>query len=388
MLTKYRLMIPGPTPVPPDVAAAGSLPVTDERIPAFAALYERVCRHLGQIMGTSGEVLIFASSTTGAMESAIANLFSAGDRILVVNNGFFAERWLALSRAYGLQPVEQVQPWGTVADCGRVAAMLAADPSIRAAVCVHCETSTGAVSDLAAFGAASRGVLSIVDAASSLGASPVAADACGIDVMVGGCQKALMTPPGLSFVCVSDPAWDACRTATLPRFYFDWLTARAAVRDRGATPWTPAVGLIVQLDLALRQLLDEGMAEAARRHVLLGRATRAAVRALGLTTLAGDDDANSVVTAAVLPDGLSSRAVAAAMLAENGVQVTVGNGGMADRVVRIGHCGYIDRYDVLTAVSALEDVLRQSGHPVGCGAAAAAVMAAFHPAGMTADGQG
>jgi len=384
MTTKYRLMIPGPTPTPPQVAVAGALPLVDERIPRFALLFAELLDRLRLVFGTPEDVLVFASSTTGAMESAIANLFSPGDRILVVENGFFAARWSAIARAYGVDVVVQAQPWGTTVDSAAVARALAADPSIRAAVCVHCETSTGAVSDLAAFGAATADVLSIVDAASSLGACPVRAGENGLDVVVSGCQKALMTPPGLSFVALSGRAWRAQEEARLPRFYFDWRTMKDALDHHGATPFTPAVGLIVQLDVALRQLLQEGLEAVFARHVRLGRAVRAAVTTLGLSPLAGDDDAHAVVTAALLPPGVPADPLAATLLDEHGVQVTTGNAGFADRLIRIGHCGYVDRYDVVVAIAALEMALARAGHPVSPGAAVAAAQEAYGGAGLSA----
>jgi serine---pyruvate transaminase len=379
IMNKYRLMIPGPTPTPPQVAVAGALPLVDERIPQFAALFDRVLGNLRRVFGTAHDVLVFASSTTGSMEGAIANLFSPGDRVVVVDNGFFAARWVAIARAYQLDVVELAQPWGTVVDNVEVARTLDADPTIRAAICVHCETSTGAVSDLAGFGAATAGVLSIADAASSLGALPVRADDWGLDVVVSGCHKALMTPPGLSFVSVSERAWRAQAVATLPRFYFDWRAAKVAM-DHGGTPWTPAVGLIVQLDAALVHLFDEGLDAVAERHVRLGRSVRAAVKALGLTPLAADDDANAVVTAAVCPPYLDAAKLTAALLDGHGVQMSAGYAELANRLIRIGHCGYVDRYDVVVAVAALEQALHDEGHPVEMGAAVAAAQAAYGPA--------
>lgn len=204
---KDRLLVPGPTPLPPSVTAAGTCPMADERTADFAALFTRVLENLRKFFGTTSDVLVFTASTTGAFESAVQNLFSSGERVLVVNNGAFGARWTEMCRAYGLDVAELLVPWGKDIDPALVAARLDRDPRIVAAIAVHCETSTGVVSDLRKFGQATKGVLSIVDSASGLGACPLLADEWGLDVVVSGTQKALMTPPGVSFLTVSERAW-------------------------------------------------------------------------------------------------------------------------------------------------------------------------------------
>lgn len=372
MSNRYRLMVPGPTTAPPEVLAAGALPVFDERIPRFAVLFNRVLNNLAAMMATESDVLLFAASITGACESALQNLFSPGERILIGNNGFFAQRWVDMARAYGLDVVELACAWGSPVDASQVERALALDPSIRAAVCVHCETSTGALTDVAAFGAATRDVISIVDAASSLGVSELRTDEWGIDVVVSGGHKALMIPPGTSFVSVSPRAWAAHRDATMPRFYFDWTAAKEAVCVRGATPWTAPVGLIVQLDLAVRQILDEGVAEVVARHNLLSLATRAGLQALGLELLVEDKYASGAVTAAWTPPGLDGAMLVRVLLDDYGVQVTGGLAEQAGRLLRIGHCGYVDGLDIVATVAAVEQALLAHGHPVVLGAGVAA----------------
>jgi aspartate aminotransferase-like enzyme len=378
MTAKYRLMVPGPTTAAPEVLAAGALPVIDERIPRFAALFHRTLGNLRQMFGTTADVLVFASSMTGAFESVVQNTCSPGDRILVVNNGFFAQRWVDLGRAYGLDVVDLRHEWGEPADPGRVAAALAADPAITAAVCVHCETSTGAMSDLPAFGAATRDVLSIVDAASSLGAGELRADDWGIDVVIGGGQKALGVPAGLGFVTVGERAWRAHETARLPRFYFDWTAAHTALTERGATPWTPAVSLITQLDVALQALLKEGLSEVWRRHARMAAAARAGLTALDLRLTVAPENASPAVTGVWMPAEVDSREVVARMLDEHGIQITGGLGPQTGRVARIGHCGYADGLDVVMTLSALERTLAACGHKVAFGAGVAAAQQALY----------
>lgn len=369
---KYRLMVPGPTPAPPDVLAAGALPVFDERIPRFAELFRRVRANLAAVFGTSSDPLVFASSTTGAFESVVQNVFTPGDRVLIASNGLFAQRWVDMCRAYQLDVVDLRHGWGEPVDNQRIAAALAGDPTIVAAVCVHCETSTGALSDLRGFGAATRDVLSIVDAASSLGSCELRADDWGLDVVVSGCQKALMVPPGLSFVTVSEPAWRAHAAAGGPRFYFDWTATRAAATERGATPWTPPVSLVVQLDVALQRLLDEGVEAVWQRHAEVAAATRAGVQALGLKLTVDEAHASPPVTGVWTPAGVDSDLLVKHILDEYGVQLTGGTGPQAGRAVRIGHCGYVDSLDVVTGVAALERGLSWCGYPVEMGAGVAA----------------
>ncbi len=381
MNNKYRLMVPGPTAAPPDVLAAGALPVFDERIPRFATLFNRVLGNLRSLLVTEADVLPFAATITGACESTVQNLFSPGDRVLIGNNGFFAQRWVDIARAYGLDVVELVFPWGSPVDTSQMERAVAQDASIKAAVCVQCETSTGALTDVAAFGAATHEVISIVDAASSLGVSELRTDEWGLDVVVSGGHKALMIPPGVSFVSVSPRAWGAHADARMPRFYFDWTAAKEAVTVRGATPWTAPVGLIVQLDLALRRILDEGLAEVVARHDLLSLATRAGLQAIGLELLVEEKYASGAVTAAWTPPGVDGAALVQALLDDYGVQVTGGLADHAGRVLRLGHCGHVDGLDVVAAVAAVEQALRALGHPFASGAGVAATLRVLDAAG-------
>jgi aspartate aminotransferase-like enzyme len=372
MRYKYRLMVPGPTPTPPQVTAAGVLPVIDERIPPFAELFAEVGKNLRYVFQTGGDVLVLTSSTTGALESVFQNTCSPGDRVLVVNNGAFGERLVDLARAYRLDVVEQRQPWGTPVDNDAVGRTLAADPAIGAAVCVHCETSTGVLSDVRRFGEVTRNVLSIVDAASSLGADDVRTDEWGLDVVVTGGQKALMTPPGVALVAVGARAWRATETARNPRFYFDWGRAKTAVETAGATPWTPAISTIMQLGAALSLIRDEGLAEVFARHRRLTLATRAGLRALGLRLFAADEVAASAVTTAVMPTGVDARELVTDLRERDGVQLVPGSLDHAATLLRVGHCGYMDGNDVLIALAALERGLRRAGQKVPLAAAMAA----------------
>jgi aspartate aminotransferase-like enzyme len=359
--TRKRLMVGGPTSIPPEVAAAGAMPVFDERTPEFAELFGRVTRGLRSVLRTEGDVLTFACSATGAQESVIQNLFSPGDRVLVVSNGFYGERWAEMCRAFRLGVVEVASPWGRPLDLRRVAATLAADPAVAAVFAVHGETSTGMTNDMAGLAATAAGRLCVVDAASSVGACELATDEWGLDVVVAASQKALMTPPGLAFVSVSERAWSAAARSTMPRYYFDWASARQAYRDAARTPFTPAVGLIGQLDLALARLRAEGLPAALDRHALLGRIARAGCTAMGFGVVAPAEWASPTLTAVRLPAGVQARDVVDRVVREHGVQLAAGSGDLVDQLVRIGHCGDADVYDVATAVNALELTLHRLG---------------------------
>jgi aspartate aminotransferase-like enzyme len=364
-MRKYRLAVPGPTPLPPEVSAAATLPIEDERTERYSAVFLRVLDGLARALGTANEVLLFTSSMTGAFEGTVQNLFSPGDRVLVVNNGAFGARWVEMTRTYGLDVVEVAGEWGRPVDMRRVAETVDTTPGLVAALAVHCETSTAVVNDMRAFGEATRDVVSVVDSASGVGACELRADDWDLDVVVAGCQKALMTPPGLAFVSLSPRAWLLHRRAALPRFYFDWDKAREALRSAvPGTPWTPAISLISQLDVALRRLHEEGMDEVVERHVRLGRMARAGVRGMGLDLYSPDDDRCAAVTAVRLPDGVDSRLLVDHLLDEYGVQLADGAGPIAGRVVRIGHCGYVDTFDVITTLSALGLALQDLGHPL------------------------
>jgi aspartate aminotransferase-like enzyme len=385
MMNKYRLMSPGPTPIPPEVSAAGALPIIHHRTPEFGEVFTRVNENLKRVFLTENDVFTYAASGTGAFEGALQNLFSPGDRILVVNSGNFGNRWVKMARAFGIDVVELVYDWGQKADNDEVADALATDPEIKAAVCVLSETSTGTVNDIEGFAKAAGNVVTIVDAVSGLGACALRTDDWGVDVVVAGSQKALMTPPGLGFVSVSEKAMRLHEQSTMPRFYFDWTAAKKAYeKDPAQTAWTPPVSLIIQLDVALQQILAEGVEEVFNRHVLLGRASREGIKGMGLKLFGPDEDLNSAVTAAWVPDGIDGKDLVRLMFREHGIQVAGGQGEMAGRIFRIGHCGYFDAYDIIATIAAAELSLESLDYPVELGRGVGAAQRVFSKSGVTA----
>ena len=378
-------MSPGPTPIPPEVSAAGALPIIHHRTPEFGEVFTRVNENLRKVFLTGNDIFTYAASGTGAFEGAIQNLFSPGEKVLVVNNGNFGNRWVKMSRAFGLEVTELKYDWGVKADNDEVAGALAHDPEIKAAICVLSETSTGTVNDIEGFARAAENVISIVDAVSGLGACPLRTDEWGVDVVVAGSQKALMTPPGLGFVSVSERAMRAHQESTMPRFYFDWTAAKKAyAKEPAQTAWTTAVSLIIQLDVALQQLLEEGVENVFERHVLLGRAARAGIKGMGLNLFGPDEDLNSAVTAAWVPEGIDGKQFVKMLFREHGIQVAGGQGEMAGKIFRIGHCGYFDAYDIIATIAAAELALESLDYPVELGRGVGAAQRVFSKSGVAA----
>jgi aspartate aminotransferase-like enzyme len=378
-------MSPGPTPIPPEVSAAGALPIIHHRTPEFGEVFTRVNENLKRVFLTENDIFTYAASGTGAFEGAVQNLFSPGDKVLVVNNGNFGNRWVKMSQAFGLEVTELKYDWGQKADNDEVAEALSREPGIKAAMCTLSETSTGTVNDIEGFAKATENVLTIVDAVSGLGACTLRTDDWGVDVVVAGSQKALMTPPGLGMVSVNERAWKAHEDSRMPRYYFDWTAARKAyAKMPPQTPWTPAVSVIIQLDIALKQIIDEGIENVFERHTLLGRASREGIKGMGLSLFGPDEDLNSAVTAAWVPEGVDGKQLVRAMFQEHGIQVAGGQADMEGRIFRIGHCGYFDSYDIISTIAAAELALEGLGHPVELGKGVGAAQRVFARSGVTA----
>jgi aspartate aminotransferase-like enzyme len=377
MLPKRYLMAPGPTPVPPEVLAAGAQPVLHHRGPDFRAVMLRTLGRLQDVCRTRNDVLLFTASGSAAFESAVVNLLSPGERVLAVTAGEFGERWAAVARAYGVDVHELRYAWGETPRAEDVRVRLE-ETGARVVFVVHSETSTGVVADVQAFAQVGRetGALVVVDAVSSLGAVPLETDAWGLDVVVTGSQKALMTPPGLSVVTDSSAAGQRSRTATLPRFYFDWERMRASL-ETGSTPFTPAVTLVAALDVALGLLLDEGLEAAFARHAALGRACREGAKAMGLELFSPDEERSAIVTAILTPDGIDARDLVRALRDRFGITVAGGHGELGARMFRIGHIGYYDVLDITTVLAAVEVLLVESRADVERGVAVARALEAY-----------
>jgi aspartate aminotransferase-like enzyme len=374
--TKRYLFTPGPTPVPPEVLAAVGAPVIHHRSPEFLPVYERVLTRLREVCRTENDVLLFGASGTGAFESAVANLVSPGERHLVISAGSFGDRWVAMTTAFGAEVDVLRYAWGETPDPDDLRARLG-EHAANAVWFVQSETSTGVVADVQALAAAAKetGTLVVVDAVSSLGAVPCETDAWGLDVVVSGSQKALMTPPGLGLAVVSEAALAA--TGSSPRFYFDWARTRKAQETLDA-PFTLPVSLVAGLDVALTVLLDdEGLEASFDRHVRLGRAARAGVKALGLELFSPDEDRSAVVTAVRAPAGIDSGDVIRGVRDRFGITIANGQGELKGKIFRLGHIGWFDVFDITTQIGAVELVLSDLGADVERGVAVTAALEAF-----------
>jgi serine---pyruvate transaminase len=364
---KRHLFTPGPTPVPPQVLAAMAEPVVHHRSPDFRPVFRSCLDRLSAVYRTAGEPLLFTASGTGAMESAVANLTAPGDRVVVASAGNFGERWQELARTYGCELDVIGYEWGETPAADDLAARLRELGGAKAVFLTQSETSTGVVADIRSLAAAANeaGALSVVDAISSLGAVPLETDEWGVDVVVSGSQKALMTPPGLAFASVSDRAAEAASSRV---FYFDWERNRKAQAKLDAA-FTPAVSLVVALDVALGLLLEDGLEAAFERHVRLGRACREGAKAMGLDLFSPDEDSSAVVTAIHVPAGIDGGELVQTLRDRLGITLAGGQGPIKGKVFRIGHIGWFDIFDITTALAGVELVLGELGAEIERGVA-------------------
>ncbi|RLB03439.1 MAG: aminotransferase [Deltaproteobacteria bacterium] len=375
---KKQLFSPGPTPVPERVLLAMAQPLIHHRDPAYEGIFQEVREGLKYVFQTEQDVLVLASSGTGAMEAAVVNTLSSGDGVLVVRGGKFGERWGEICEAYGLRVVPLDVTWGEAVDPMLVERTLEADPSIRAVLVQACETSTGVlhpVKELAEVVRGREGTILVVDAISALGAVDLPMDRWGIDVMVAGSQKALMLPPGLAFVALSEKAWGFVGRSNLPRYYFD-LSQERSSQQKNQSHFTPAISLVVGLRESLRMIREEGLQQVFRRHELLARATREAVVAMGLELLAPEAPSPSL-TAIKVPQGVDGAGLKRSLEEEFGLVVAGGQGPLKGKIIRIAHMGYFQPADVLQVIAALEVQLKRMGYPIELGKGVRAAQEVF-----------
>lgn len=375
-MKKNYIFTPGPTPVPPKVALA-QVRMVHHRTDEFGESLARVLDGLKYVFQTENEVILLTSSGTGAMEGAITNCFSPGDKTVVFAGGKFGERLVELSNYFGLETVEIQHEWGDCADPADLEKALEQNPDVKGVFLTQSETSTGVVNDVEAFGkiVAQTDALFLVDAISGLGAVDFRTDEWGVDLAISGSQKGLMTPPGLAYVAVSDKAWKAVAEATLPRYYFCFKAARAAQsKEPPQTPYTPAITLVQAQDAALEMIKEEGLEGIFKRHELFARATQAAVEALGLKFVASDRSRAFVCTSVWAPDGMNSGELVKLMRNEFGVSIAGGQGKLKGKIFRLGHVGFFDQFDIMSQVAALELGLTELGHPADIGAGVSAAL--------------
>ncbi len=361
-MKKRYLLTPGPTPIPPEALLAMGQPIIHHRTEEYRKLFAQVTEDLKYIFQTKNDLLTFTSSGTGAMEAAVSNLLSKGDKTLVVRGGKFGERFGEICDSYGVEVLPIDVDWGMAVEPKLIEERLKDNPEIKAVFTTLCETSTGVVNDIEAISkmvSKSEAVL-VIDAISGLGAVELKTDEWGVDVVVAGSQKGLMIPPGLSFVSVSDKAWEMVERSNLPKYYFSFKMAKEALEKKRENPFTPAISLVVALKEALELIKEEGLEQTLKRHARLAEATRAAVKAIGLELFAPKSPANAL-TAVKVPQGVDGTVLVKVLAKDYGVIVAGGQAKLKGKIFRIAHLGYIDRFDLTTAISALEMALKGLG---------------------------
>ena len=372
LLDKKYLLAPGPVPVPPRALLAMAKPVMHHRLPEFSSILNKIRDDLRYLFQTKGEVLFFASSGTGAMEACVANLFSPGEKVLVVRGGKFGERWGELAETYGLDPIYIDVPWGEAVSVEEIKKALAQDPSIRGVLVQAHETSTGVKHPVDEIASLTRDtdVLLVVDAISALGVYPLPFDELGIDAMVGGSQKSLALPPGLSFVALSDKAWEKAEKSQNPRYYFSFLREKKAL-SKETTAYTPAVSLLYALSEILTRIREVGLETLFAHYARLSGACRAGVKALGLEIFAKVPC--EALTIIKVPEEVDGAQLMKLMRQKYQVTMAGGQAKLKGKVVRMAHLGYQGPLDVIMGLATLEMALNELGYrvPLGAGVAAA-----------------
>ncbi len=371
-MKKHYLLSPGPTPVPESALLEMARPMIHHRTPQFSEIFKEAAELLKYVFQTKEDVLILASSGTGAMESSVTNLFSPGDEVIAIDGGKFGERWGKICEAYGLKVHWVKVEWGKAVDPAVVKKLLDEHPSIKGVFSQASETSTTVahpVKELAAL-TAKRDTLLIVDGITAVGVFDIKMDEWGIDVLISGSQKAFMLPPGLAFIALSKKAWKFQESSKCPRFYFDLKKERKNL-EKHTTAYTPAVSLIIGLREVLRLIKEEGLENVFKRHERLAKATRSAMEALGLKLLAPDSP-SPAATGVYVPDGIDGGKFVKYLRDDMGVTLAGGQEHLKGKIFRVAHLGYIDTFDIIIAVSAVEMALKKFGHDVKLGTGVAA----------------
>jgi aspartate aminotransferase-like enzyme len=378
MTFQTQLRIPGPTPLPDRVVRSMSRPMIDHRGPEFAAILGEITAGAKRVFKTSNDLLLLTCSGTGGLESAVANLVSPGDEVVVALCGNFGERFAGLAAAYGADVVRLEFDWGQPVDADDLAKVLANHPKAKVVLLTHNETSTGVTNplrDLARV-AHADGRIVVVDGVSSISSIAIETDAWGIDVAVSGSQKGWMAPPGLALVSVSDRAWAQQAKARAPRYYFDWKETKTWA-EKGMTPFTPAVSVVFALQEGLHMLEEEGLDAVYERHSRLARATQAGLQALGFQLYAQEGYRSNTVTSALPPPGLDVNKLRTVLNDKYGVVIAGGQGKMTGKMVRIGHLGAVAAGDVVQVLWAIEQALEELDIAPAEGRGVAAVTASL-----------
>jgi aspartate aminotransferase-like enzyme len=368
MIKKYYLLSPGPTPIPDKVLSIAAEPIIHHRTPEFSNIFMEVTEGIKTVFETKEDVFILTSSGTGAMETAVVNTLSPGDKVITINGGKFGERWGNICKAYGVVYKDIILEWGADFTKEHLADELKANPGVKAVFTTLSETSSGAIYDIKGFGEVVSGTdaILVVDGISGVGAAPCPMDEWKVDVMVTGSQKSFMIPPGLAYIAFSQKAWKMVETSKLPKFYFDAKKAKKNL-EKKTTPWTPAISLIIQQKKALEIIKGMGLPKLFEHHRILGEATRAGVKAAGLELLAVNP--GNILTAVKVPAGVDGVKLVKTMQSKYMAYIAGAQDPNKGKFFRIAHLGYMGGFDVITALSALEMTLLDLGYAFEPGAA-------------------
>ncbi len=361
---KELLLVPGPTPIPPQVQRAMMRPVINHRGSAYEELFARLQEKLRRLFAVTGEVFVFPSSGTGALEATVVNFLSPGDPVLMVSIGWFGDRFGEIAERFGAKVTWLRFEWGKAADPEKVAeAMESAPEPFKAVLLTHNETSTSVVNPVREIAKVvkERGALLLVDAVSGLAAMPLPMDEWQIDAVAAASQKALMVPPGIGFVAVREEAWEAVERAQMPRYYWDFLLARR-FQSRHQNPYTPPVTLLYGLDAALDMIFAEGMDAVFERHRRVRDVLRHGLREMGLELFVPDDHiASWSLTAVKVPEGIHGGDLIRQLRNRYHIEVAGGQEHLRGKIIRISHMGYIQESDMLLTLIALRQALRDLG---------------------------
>jgi aspartate aminotransferase-like enzyme len=369
VMEKKYLFSPGPTMLPPEVLLKMAEPIMHHREPEFEKIFAEIREGLKYLFQTKNEVLVFTSSGTGAMEGAVSNILSRGDKALVIRGGKFGERWGEICKAYGIEFIPIDVEWGKAVEPESIRKVLESDPAIRAVYTQASETSTGVrhpIREIAEIVNRYEDKVIVVDAITGIGVFDIPMDRWEIDVVVSGSQKALMLPPGLAFASLSEKAWRLVERSDLPKFYFDFKKELKSTK-KNQSSYTPAISLFVGLRESLNMIRKEGLKALFLRHEKLARATREAVKALGLGLYAPDSPSNAV-TAVKIPEGIDGERLKDLFFEKFGITVAEGQDRAKGKIIRIAHLGYYGRLDMVMVISALEMLLKEMGHRFELGA--------------------
>jgi len=371
-MKKNYLLAPGPTPVFDKALFAMAKPIIHHRTPEFSELFAKTLENLKYLHQTEGDVILLSSSGTGAMEASVVNTLCEGDTVIAVNGGKFGERWKKLCTTYKMNVITIDVEWGKAVDPAKIQAIMEKEKNVRGVFTTMSETSTGVKNDIetiAKIVSKYDDCLLIVDAITALGVMDLPVDKWGVDIVVSGSQKALMLPPGLATMSISEKAWKAIERSDIPKFYLSLLAERKAHKGN-QTAYTPAVSLIIGLNESLAHLREEGLENLFKRHRKLADATRAGFKGIGLKLLAPESPSDAL-TAAYVPDSVDGKKLVKHLSDRYSITVAGGQDHLKGKIIRISHMGFVGEFDVIVAISALEMSLKDLGYPVKLGAGVA-----------------